>query len=84
MLAQWAAPLWRRWLRSLFWPPSFRRDRWAIWQFHDAGTRAAINGPVDLNVFRGSRRQFGAFVSDEQDRRLARKFTRALRASWGR
>jgi lysozyme len=54
----------RFWLRSLFWPPSFRRDQWVIWQFHDAGTRAGIKGPVDLNVFRGSRRQFEAFRSE--------------------
>ena len=58
----------RFWLRSLFWPPSFRRGQWVIWQFHNAGTRTGINGPVDLNVFRGSRRQFEAFVSDEPDR----------------
>ena len=58
----------RFWLRSLFWPPSFRRGQWVIWQFHNAGTRAGINGPVDLNVFRGSRQQFEAFVSDEPDR----------------
>ncbi len=25
-----------------------------IWQYHDAGRRAGVNGPVDLNVFRGS------------------------------
>jgi len=58
----------RFWLRSLFWPPSFRRGQWVIWQFHNAGTRAGINGPVDLNVFRGSRQQFEAFVSDESVR----------------
>jgi lysozyme len=54
----------RFWLRSLFWPPSFRTDRWVIWQFHDAGTRAGIKGPVDLNVFRGSRQQFEAFRTE--------------------
>jgi lysozyme len=57
----------RFWLRSLFWPPSFRMGQWVIWQFHDAGTLVGINGPVDLNVFRGSRRQFEAFVADEPD-----------------
>ena len=54
----------RFWLRSLYWPPSFRTDQWVIWQFHDAGTRVGIKGPVDLNVFRGSRRQFETFVAD--------------------
>jgi lysozyme len=57
----------RFWLRSLFWPPSFRKDQWVIWQFHDAGRRPGINGPVDLNVFRGSPQQFEAFVSDEPE-----------------
>jgi lysozyme len=57
----------RFWLRSLFWPPSFRTGQWVIWQFHDAGTRAGINGPVDLNVFRGSGRQFEALVAGEPD-----------------
>src|SRR6478736_5404708 len=54
----------RFWLRSLFWPPSFRKSQWMIWQFHDAGTRAGIKGSVDLNVFRGTRRQFEAFLSE--------------------
>jgi lysozyme len=58
----------RFWLRSLFWPPSFRTGQWVIWQFHNAGTRAGINGPVDLNVFRGSWRHFEAFVANESER----------------
>jgi lysozyme len=56
------------WLRSLFWPPSFRAGQWVIWQYHDAGRRAGVNGPVDLNVFRGSRRQFEAFVAGDPER----------------
>jgi lysozyme len=52
------------WARSLTWlPPSFRTDQWLIWQYHDSGRRAGINGPVDLNAFRGSRRDFNAFVT---------------------
>jgi lysozyme len=58
----------RFWLRSLFWPPSFRPGRWVIWQYHNAGRRAGINGPVDLNVFHGSRKQFEAFVAGEPGR----------------
>jgi lysozyme len=58
----------RFWLRSLFWPPSFRTGQWVIWQFHNAGTRVGISGPVDLNVFRGSWRQFEALVADVPDR----------------
>jgi lysozyme len=57
----------RFWVRSLFWPPSFRTRQWVIWQFHDAGTRAGISGPVDLNVFRGSWSQFTAFAADKPD-----------------
>jgi lysozyme len=44
------------WTRSIVLPPWFRMDQWLIWQFHNYGRRAGINGPVDLNVFRGSRR----------------------------
>jgi lysozyme len=58
----------RFWLRSLFWPPSFRTGQWVIWQFHNAGTRVGIEGPVDLNVFRGSRRQFEAVLGGEPER----------------
>lgn len=53
----------RFWVRSLFWPPAFRTEQWLIWQYHDAGRRPGVSGPVDLNVFRGSKRQFEAFVA---------------------
>jgi lysozyme len=51
------------WARSLVLPPQFRSDQWLIWQYHNSGRRAGINGPVDLNAFRGSKRQFDAFVT---------------------
>ena len=44
----------RFWVRSLFWPPSIRRESWLFWQYHNRGRRAGVNGPVDLNAFRGS------------------------------
>ena len=50
------------WARSLVRPPQFRTDQWLIWQYHSSGRRAGVNGPVDLNAFRGSKRQFDAFV----------------------
>jgi lysozyme len=51
------------WARSLVLPPQFRTDQWLIWQYHSSGRRAGVNGPVDLNAFRGSKRQFDAFVT---------------------
>jgi len=44
------------WLRSLIYPPSYRKENWAIWQYHNRGTRPGITGPVDLNVVRGTLR----------------------------
>lgn len=42
------------WLRSLVLPPRFR-DGWLVWQYHNRGRRAGIEGPVDLNVIRAGR-----------------------------
>jgi lysozyme len=55
------------WARSLVLPPQFRTDQWLIWQYHNCGRRAGVNGPVDLNAFRGSKRQFDAFVTGTQN-----------------
>jgi lysozyme len=55
------------WARSIFLPPSFRTDRWLIWQYHSRGWRAGVAGPVDLNVFRGSRQEFAAFAASPPD-----------------
>jgi len=54
------------WARSIFWPPQFRTSQWRIWQYHDLGRRPGVNGPVDLNAFRGSRGDFQAFISGEK------------------
>ncbi len=53
------------WTRSIVLPPWFRTDRWLIWQYHSCGRRAGVNGPVDLNAFRGSRRELHAFARGE-------------------
>jgi len=53
----------RFWVRSLFLPPKFRASQWLIWQFHNGGRRAGVNGPVDLNAFRGSRGDFETFAT---------------------
>jgi lysozyme len=52
----------RFWVRSLVLPPRFRQDQWLIWQYHNRGRRPGVKGDLDLNVFRGTRREFGAFV----------------------
>ena len=52
----------RFWVRSLVLPPRFRQDQWLIWQYHNWGRRPGITGPVDLNAFRGTRRDFDAFA----------------------
>jgi lysozyme len=50
------------WIRSVMLPPSFRTRQWIIWQYHNRGRRAGVQGPVDLNAFRGSKQDFAAFV----------------------
>lgn len=44
------------WIRSLIFPPRFRRSQWIVWQYHNRGRRAGIVGPVDLNVVRDTDR----------------------------
>jgi lysozyme len=53
------------WTRSIALPPRFRTDRWLIWQYHNGGRRAGIHGPVDLNAFRGSRRELDALAAGQ-------------------
>jgi lysozyme len=53
----------RFWLASLSHPPSFRREQWTLWQYHQDGRRRGVNGPVDLNAFKGSRAEFEKFAS---------------------
>lgn len=48
------------WVRSLLLPPRFRKHQWVFWQYHNRGRRRGINGPVDLNAFRGSRAELQA------------------------
>jgi lysozyme len=51
----------RFWVRAILAPPTQRADQWLFWQYHDAGTRAGVDGPVDLDVFRGRAQDFQAF-----------------------
>jgi lysozyme len=50
------------WIRSLVVPPSLRYRQWILWQYHDRGQRRGVQGPVDLNAFRGSKQDFAAFA----------------------
>jgi lysozyme len=50
----------RFWIRSLILAPRFREQQWAFWQYHNRGRRRGIAGPVDLNVFRGTRSELEA------------------------
>lgn len=51
------------WNRSLVVEPRFRKTEWRIWQYHNWGRRPGIEGPVDLNVFRGSEADFRSFAA---------------------
>jgi len=50
----------RFWVRSLLLSPRFRKDQWVFWQYHNRGRRRGIEGPVDLNAFRGTRAELAA------------------------
>lgn len=59
-----ALPARKLWRRSLVRVPDGSAP-WAFWQFHNRGRVAGIDGPVDLNVFQGDLRAFGAFRSGD-------------------
>lgn len=53
----------RFWVRSILVPPSVRKDSWIIWQYHNMGRRNGVVGPVDLNAFRGSKKELAALIN---------------------
>lgn len=53
----------RFWVRSLFRKPMFRRGDWVIWQHHHRGVKRGVNGPIDLNAFRGDEAALGKFAA---------------------
>jgi lysozyme len=53
----------RFWIRSIATPPSFRRADWVIWQHHHRGHRRGVQGPIDLNAFRGDANALAAFAN---------------------
>ena len=51
------------WVRSIAWRPLFGGKAWKFWQYHNRGSVAGIEGPVDRNVFNGSIADFRAYVA---------------------
>jgi len=43
----------RFWVRSILHAPRWRTEDWSLWQFHNHGRRAGVDGPVDLNRLKG-------------------------------
>ena len=52
----------RFWIRSIAVRPRFRQRDWVIWQHHNRGRRRGVDGPVDLNAFRGDADALAAFT----------------------
>ncbi|MCP4006128.1 MAG: lysozyme [bacterium] len=51
------------WMRSKIWRPSTGiTNRWSFWQYANDGDLSGITGPVDLNVYRGTRQEFGLLL----------------------
>ena len=53
------------WLRSVAGHPSevYPDQRWAFWQYTGTGLVEGIDGPTDINVFGGTRSQWGAWAA---------------------
>jgi lysozyme len=62
-----AFPHERFWLRSLYAAPDFRAGQWVIWQHHEAARRPGIEGPVDVNSFRGNARALEEFARETDE-----------------
>ena len=53
------------WLRSIGRPPRYKsRPDWRVWQWHHAARLPGIKGPVDRNVFRGTKEEFQGFLDE--------------------
>lgn len=52
----------RFWIRSIGVRPRFREDDWVIWQHHNKARRRGVQGPVDLNAFRGDADRLARFA----------------------
>lgn len=56
----------RFWIRSIAAPPAFREDDWVIWQHHNRGHKRGVQGPIDLNAFRGDAAALAEFASSSR------------------
>ncbi len=56
----------RFWIRSLGLPPRFRESDWIIWQHHNRGHKGGVQGPIDLNAFRGDLAALARFAGVRQ------------------
>ncbi len=54
----------RFWIRSLGVAPRFRQNDWVIWQHHNKARRRGVQGPIDLNAFRGNATQLADFAQE--------------------
>jgi len=51
------------WIRDMFFSPTLKGSRqWHIWQYSNRGHVQGIKGFVDLNVFKGTRKEFRQFI----------------------
>ena len=51
------------WIRNIYKFPKLPDNKeWSFWQYADTGRINGINGFVDLNVFNGTKEEFGQFV----------------------
>ena len=46
------------WFRSVVSAPVLNERMWTFWQYHDRGSRAGIDGNVDLDAFAGTEEEF--------------------------
>lgn len=54
------------WIRDIFKYPKLQGKRvWVIWQYNNRGRVDGITGFVDLNVFRGSEKDFESLILDK-------------------
>ena len=56
------------WGRAIMTPPSrYYNDQWVLWQFSSFGRVAGIEGPVDQNVFHGSKAEFKLWIESKTE-----------------
>jgi lysozyme len=51
------------WVRSTFWRPGRLDRQWVLWQYSGHARVGGVTGPVDVDVFNGSRAAWTAFLS---------------------